>query len=298
MSWAYFTMLGIRPALGRTFTENDGRPGSQQVVIVSHGFWQRRLSGRSDVIGTPVRLDGSDYMLAGVLPRIVGPLEQAQEFFVAARWQTPPRKGPFFITTIARLRKDADRAAAAAELRAINRLIFPIWRASYQDDRATWSMMDLKAHVIGDVRTTAGLALTAVGLVWLLACANASNLLIARVASRRRELAVRAALGASRGRVARHLLAECGVLAVGAAVMGIVLGSAGVKLLHDWDSAYFPRTQEISLDSTALWLLAFLTTSSALLFGLVPAVHGSGGPLDESRSEGTSRSLPNNGRVR
>ena len=278
-SWSYFSLLGIRPAIGRDFTEADGRPGSPPAVIVSHGFWQRRLGGRRDVIGTPIQLDGASYALAGVLPQDVGPLEQRLEFFAAAQWDTPPRKGPFFIIALGRLRSVSDRAAATDELHAINRRIFPLWRASYQDEKATWKLMDLKAHVVGDVRAIAGLALAAVGFVWLIACANASNLLVARVTSRRRELAVRAALGASRGRVVRYLLAESGLLALGAAALGIALAWVGIGLLRDFGAGYFPRTQEIALDGAALWLLAALTTTSALLFGVVPAVHGTGGPL-------------------
>ncbi len=282
----YFALLGIRPALGRALSEVDGRPASPRTVVVGQEFWQRRLGGRPDAIGKPVRFDGMDYTLVGVLPTTVGPLEQGQDFFVAARWETPARKGPFFITMLGRLRKGTDRSGAAAELRAINRRLFPIWRASYQDDRATWSMMDLKAHVVGDVRTTAGLALAAVGLVWLVACANASNLLVARAATRRRELAVRAALGASRNRVRRHLLTESGLLACGAASLGVAIAWTGIDLLRTFGETSFPRTQEVHFDSTAIWLLAVLTASSTLLFGLVPALHAAAAPLDESlRSE-------------
>lgn len=289
VSWTYFALLGVRPALGRDFMEADGRPGGTPAVIVSHGFWQQRLGGRPDVIGRPIRLDGSEYTLAGVLPPILGPLEQGQDFFVAAQWEPPRRRGPFFYTVLARLRDGMDRATAAEELRAINRRIFPLWKASYQDDRATWSLIDLKAHVTGDVGTIAALALAAVALVWLIACANASNLLIARVTSRRRELAVRAALGASRARVVRHLLAESSLLAMGAATVGIALASVGVTLLRDFGTGYFPRTHEIALDGPALWLLVALTAASLVLFGLFPAVHGIGGPLDESmRSTGRS----------
>ena len=282
VSWTYFSLLGIRPAIGRDFTQLDGKPGSPRAVIVSHGFWQRRLGGRPNVAGTPVRLDGVAYSLAGVLPPSVGPLEQGQEYFVAAQWDTPRRKGPFFITTLARLRHGSGPSAAADELRAINRRIFPLWRSSYQDDKATWSLMDLKTHVTGDVGMIAGLAITAVGLLWLIACANASNLLIARVTSRRRELAVRTALGASRARVVGHLLAESALLAVGAAAVGLTIAGVGLGLLRDHGSDYFPRTHELVLGGPVLWLLAVLTAASALLFGLVPAVHGSGGPVDES----------------
>jgi putative ABC transport system permease protein len=289
VSWTYFALLGISPAIGRSFTETDGRPGSPPAVIVSHAFWQQRLGGRPDVVGKAVRLDGADYTLAGVLPQYAGPLEQGQDFFVAAQWATPSRKGPFLITALGRLRDDSERAAAAEELRVINGRLFPLWRASYQDEKATWSMMGLQDHVIGDVGTIAGLALASVGLVWLIACTNASNLLIARVTSRRRELAVRAALGASRGRVVRYLLAESSLLAVAAAAVGIALASAGIALLRGVGSGYFPRTQEIALDAPVLWLLAALTAASALLFGLIPAVYGTGGPVDESlRSMGRS----------
>ncbi|HZM71313.1 MAG TPA: ABC transporter permease [Candidatus Cryosericum sp.] len=289
VTWDYFGLLGIRPALGRDFTESDGRPGGPPVVIVSHGFWLRRLGGRPDALGRPVRLDGSDYELVAVLPPLAGPLEQGPDFFVAARWETPPRKGPFMISVLGRLREASERSAAASELGAICRRIFPIWKASYQDESASWGMMDLKTHVLGDVRAVAGLALGAVGLVWLIACTNASNLLIARVTSRRRELAVRSALGASRARVVRHLLAESALLASGAAVLGLGLAWAGIGLLRGFGAEYFPRTQEIALDAPVLWFLASVTAASGLLFGLVPAVHGTGGPLDDAlRSSGRS----------
>lgn len=289
VSWTYFALLGIRPALGRDFTEVDGRPGNSPAVIVSHGFWRQRLGGRPDAIGRPIRLDGSDYTLAGVLPRLVGPLERRQEFFVAVQFDPPPRRGPFLYTVLGRLRNAADPSAAASELRAINRRIFPVWQASYQDEKATWSLMDLKAFVVGDVETIAGLALAAVGLVWLIACANASNLLIARVTGRRLELAVRAALGASRGRILRHLLTESALLALGSVVVGIALAWVGVELLRSVGANYFPRMQEIAFDRRVASLLVALTVMSGAIFGLVPALHGTGGPVDESlRSLGRS----------
>jgi predicted permease len=287
VTWGYFGLLGIRPALGRDFTEADGAPGAPGTAIVTASFWKERLHGRSDVLSLQVRLDGSDYTVVGVLPDRLGPLEQGYECFLAAQYTTPPRKGPFFIWMLGKLRPTVDRSVAVDELHAINARIFPIWRSSYQDDRATWGLMDLKTFVVGDVGAIGGLSLVAVALVWLIACTNASNLLVARVTSRRKELAVRAALGASRGRVVRYLLAESLLLATGAAAIGIPLAWAGVGIMRDFGATYFPRTAEIGADGPLLWLLVALTVTSALLFGLVPAIHGTGGPVEEAlRSTG------------
>jgi predicted permease len=297
VSSTYFDLLGIAPALGRAFGDADSRPGSPPAVIVSHAFWQQRLGGRRDAIGRPIRLDGADYTLVGVLPTTTGPLERGQDFFVAAQWSIPPRKGPFFITALGRLARGADRAAAASEMRAINRRLFPLWRASYQDERASWGLMDLKAHVVRDLGNAARVALAAVALVWLIACANASSLLTARVTSRRRELAVRAALGASRGRMLRLLLAESALLALAAAALGVVVASIGIDLLRTAGAAHIPRAREIVLDGPVLGLLGALTVASALVFGLVPAAHGTGGPVNESL-QASSRSSTGSARVR
>ncbi|HKB13076.1 MAG TPA: ABC transporter permease [Vicinamibacterales bacterium] len=289
VSWNYFDLLGLHPRTGRGFEDGDARRGAPPAAVVSDAFWQQRLGARPDAIGSGIRLDGVSYTVVGILPRDTGPLEATQDLFVAARYEPPPRKGPFFLTILGRLREDASRAAAAEELRAINKRLFPVWKSSYQDDRATWSMVDLKTFIVGDVGTIAALALTAVALVWLIACGNASSLLIARVTSRRRELAVRAALGASRSRVVRYLLAESALLALAAAAVGLALTWAGVALLRDYGASYFPRTAEIAIDGPVLWVLAAVTAASALLFGLVPAVHGTGGPVEETlRASGRS----------
>jgi predicted permease len=282
VTWTYFDVLGLRPALGRNFTAEEGRPGAPPSVIVTDGFWRQRLGARPEAVGGPVRLDGTDHALVGVLPADVGPLEQGQEFFVAARWDVPPRKGPFLIITVARLREGVDRRAADAELRAINRRIFPLWRSSYQDERATWATMDLKTHVVGDVEATAALALAAVGLVWLIACANAGSLLVARVTARSRELAVRAALGASRARILRHLLVESALLALAASALGVAIAAAGLRLLVTQGAPYLSRVHEVGFGA-ALWgAVAALTLASAGLFALVPALHRSGGPVEDA----------------
>jgi putative ABC transport system permease protein len=288
VSWSYFDLLGLGPSLGRGFVATDGQPSSPQVVIVSHQFWRQRMGGRADAIGKAIRLDGIDYAVVGVLPAAVGPLELRQDFFIAAKWDTPRRKGPFFIIALGRVPGPA-RAAAAAELHAINRRIFPLWRASYQDERATWGLVDLKESLVRDFKATGRLSLGAVALVWLIACVNASNLLVARVTSRRRELAVRTALGASRARVVRYLLAESAILAISAAAVGIALATVAIGLVQRFGTAFVPRATEIALAGSALWVLLAVTAISGALFGLVPALHGTGGAVEEGlRSLGRS----------
>jgi predicted permease len=282
VTWTYFDVLGLRPALGRSFLASEGRPGAPAVVIVSDGFWRARMGARPDAIGSAVRLDGREHVVVGVLPRVVGPLEQGQEFFVPAQWDVPRRRGPFFILAIARLKGGVSREEASAELQAINRKVFPLWRESYQNEAATWDVMDLNAHVVGESARPATVALGAVALVWLIACANASNLLVARVASRKRELAVRAALGASRARVLRHLLAESALLAGASAAVGIAIAAGGIRLLLVRAAGAVPRIEEAALDGPVLAVLAAVAAASAIVFALVPALHGSGGPIEET----------------
>jgi putative ABC transport system permease protein len=274
VSWTYFGTLGVTPAIGRDFEQVDGRPGSPPAVILSHALWQQRLGARTDILGSRLRLDGAEHTVVGVLPPRTGPLERRQDFFVAVQIGTPPRRGPFPYWMIGRLKPGVDAAAAVSELRAINRRIFPLWKASYQDDKATWSAMDLRERLVGYMQSTAALALVAVALVWLIACVNASNLLVARVTSRRRELGVRAALGASRRRVLRHLLVESAVLAGAAAVIGLAMAVGGVRLLQDAGAAYFPRTEEITIGGPVLWFLVAVTLTSIVLFGAIPAIQG------------------------
>jgi putative ABC transport system permease protein len=280
VSWGFFSLLGVKPLIGRDFAEPDGRVGAPPTVVASNAFWQQRLGGRTDVIGTPIKLDGAEYTLIGVMPPADGPLDRRFDLFLIQQFAPPPRKGPFFYSVIARLPKGADRLLASSELHAINRALFPVWKSSYQDEKSTWKMEDLKTNLVGDVSAIAGLSLAAVALVWLIACANASNLLIARVTSRRQELAVRAALGASRGRVVRYLLAESVVLAGASAIVAIGITYGGMQLLQTYGATYFPRTAEIRIDGPVLWLMSALALFSAILFGLVPAVHGTGGTVD------------------
>ncbi len=286
VSGRYFTLLGIHPAQGRALGPADDVPGGRSVVVVSHGFASRYLGGAAAALGQNVRLNGQDAEVVGVLPAEVGPLEQHVDVFAPARWQTPPRKGPFFITALGRRRPGVSAAAADDELAAIDRRIFPIWQSSYQDQRASWATASLRDFVVRDAGTTLELVLAAVALVLLIASTNAVNLLVARTARRQRELAVRGALGASWWRLLQHLLVESSLLAAGAAVVGLGLAAGAARLLVTVGARYIPRAAEISLDGPVLAFLAFAALASGLLFGLVPALAGARSRLDRSLASG------------
>jgi putative ABC transport system permease protein len=272
VTWRYFSLLGITPRRGRILDESDGVMGTEGRVVLSHGFWIRYLAGDEAAVGQAIQLDGRDFTVVGILGQEVGPLEQNREFFVARQFATPTRKGPFGLAVLARLTTGTDVTAAAEELRIINRRLFPIWQASYQDQNATWAMMDLKELVVGDVGTTLAIVLGAVGFVLLIASTNAANLLLARTLQRSRELAVREALGASRGRLLQHLLTETYLLMLASAVVGLLVTVGGITLLRTVGANYIPRTQEISLNVSVLWFLVAITVGSGLLFGLIPSL--------------------------
>ncbi len=274
VTWTYFSLLGITPLHGSLFIEGDGAQGTEPKVVVSHSFWMRHLDGDENAIGQTLRFQGQGYTLVGVLPPNVGPFEHNREFFAAVEWGVPPRKGPFFITALGRLAPGIGESAAREEVRAINKRLFPVWQASFQDQRASWGMQSVKELIVGDVGASLVIVLGAVAFVLLIASTNAAGLLVARATYRGRELAVRAALGASRRRLLQHLLAESTILAFAGALLGLALTVGGIRLLTTVGADFIPRTQEVGLDGATVWFLFTITLGSGLLFGLIPSLHG------------------------
>lgn len=286
VTWSYFPLLGLSTLLGRGFTEADGDPEAERVVVVSYRFWARYLNGDRAAIGTPIQLDGQLHTVVGVMPPEPGPLEADRDFFVVAQWGPPQRRGPFFIQALGRLKDGADPNGAEEELRLINGRIFPIWEETFQNRDATWAMMDLKQVVVGDVGSMLVMVLGAVAFVLLIASVNAANLLLARVAQRARELAVRAALGASRKRLLQHLWAESTVLALAGASLGLLLAVLGTRLITRYGADYLPRTEEVAVAGPVLGFLAAITFGSALLFGLVPSLQGGRARIEQALRSG------------
>ena len=288
---SYFPLLRQTALIGRVFDAADDSR-ADNVAVLTAAYWTSRFGNDPSVLGRPITIDGTSYTIVGVLQRTTGPLEQNVAVFTAARWPIPKRKGPFFTMALGRLRPDVSRAAALDTLRATNARLFPIWKSSYQDEKATWGIQDLKARVVGEVGSTLIVVLAAVACVLLIACANAVNLLIARALNRGREIAIRSALGASRGRLLQHLSVESGVLTAGAAIVGVVVAILAIKLVTVYGAGYIPRVGEIRLSGPSLgWLAALAIASGMVIFvgGLVPAMQGAWRRMDSAlRSGGRS----------
>jgi putative ABC transport system permease protein len=285
---SYFALLGQTPHIGHLFDKADDARGDQSVVL-TYAYWVRRFGRDASVLGRTLTIEGASYTIVGVLQRAVGPLEHDVALFTVARWPTPTRKGPFFTTVLGRVRPGTSRSAALHALHATNARLFPIWRSSYQDQKATWGMLDLKERVVGDVGPTLAVVFAAVGCVLLMACANAVNLLIARGLHRSRELAIRGALGASRGRLLQHVLVEAGALTVAAALVAIGVAVGSLQLVTIYGADYIPRIEEVRLAGAALAWLAGLSLVSGAFIGLVPALHTSRLRVDDAlRASGRS----------
>jgi putative ABC transport system permease protein len=275
----FFELLGTAPLAGRTPVEEEGLPGSPPTVVVGASFASTRLGLADDelgsAVGVMVELDDVPHRVIGVLPERLGPLAPSSELFVTQRLESPTRKGPFNQVVIGRLATEVDRVAAETELRAINRRLFPLWRDSYQDEAATWATAPLPELLHGDADRLVLLLAGSLALLLVLATANAGTLLLSRVRSRARELAVRMALGSSRARVVGNLLFESILLAGAGAAVAWPLAGAVLSALPTVAGSYLPRLDEATLGGRALVFAAILVVFAAAFFGLVSSLQAS-----------------------
>jgi putative ABC transport system permease protein len=269
----FFEALGTPAAIGRALRPSDDREGGERVAVVTHGLWLRRWGADPGLVGRAVTVSGLPYTIVGVMPAGFALPEQRVELFLPALVGYPSgalERDVHFARPILRLRRGANIEAARAEVAAIFRRLAAAYPES--DTGLDPGLVSLHERVVGDSRAALVALSGAVGMVLLIACSNIASLLVARTRARARELAIRSALGASRRRLARQVLAESGLLALPGGAAGLALADWGTRLLVTRLPDSLPRLASVSTDRDVLFFTLAVSIATGLLFGLVPAM--------------------------
>jgi putative ABC transport system permease protein len=281
-----FSILGVQPAAGRLFTPVDDNPSAPRVAVISHQLWEERFGGRAGVIGQLVSLGGRPYTVIGVLPNDFR-FYAAVPVWAPIRFDAGDRGAPGrYLRVIARLAPGVTMERADAEMRLIARrraVDFPQFAANW-----TANAQPLRENLTGEVRTGLLVLLGAVGFLLVIACANVANLMLARASARHKEIAIRASLGATRGRLVRQMLTESFALSFVASAVGLGLAVLGTRALVALIPASFPAQAitEVAIDGRVLAFTVIVALLTGLAFGLVPALSLSRGALHDTLKEG------------
>jgi len=281
VSASYLSILRVRPFLGRGFLPDEDQPGKDKVVILTHRLWQEYFGGATNLLGRAIRLGGESYTLIGVLPSepqlpfecdVLVPFVYGSEPWHRSRQDHRLR-------VIGRLKPGVTLAQSRAELNAITQRLKPSYPAWKKD----WGVAVVSLHeqLTGAIRPQLWVLFGAVGFVLLIACANVAGLLLARMETRQREMAIRAALGAGRRRVIRQLLTESVLLSLLGGTLGLLLAGWGVLLFAQLSADSLPRVQEVGVDSDALVFALLTSVVTGVIFGLAPALHLASPDLNE-----------------
>ncbi|MFL5539507.1 MAG: ABC transporter permease [Longimicrobiaceae bacterium] len=264
----YFRVLGSPIPVGRGFADEEEKSGASRVAVLSDGFWRREFGGRPDAVGRRIILSGVPYTIVGAGPRGLSEPENVDVWTVLTTDTTLGRRSDF-LEVVGRLAPGADARRAQEEMSTIAGRL----ERAYPGTNAGWGveLVGLQERIVGEIRPALLVFMGAVALVLLIACANVANLMLARVASREREVTIRAALGASRRRLVRQLLTDSVVLALAGGALGLGLAVWGVRGLQALEPGTIPRLGEIAINGSAFAFALGLSVATGLLFGLAPA---------------------------
>jgi putative ABC transport system permease protein len=288
----FFPLLGVQPVIGRIFSSEEERPGANKVVILSHGLWQGRYGGRSSVLNSNILLNGEKYTVVGVMPERFQFLEKNVRLWVpiAFTQEDLNSRNAHYLTVVARTKPGVSVVQAQADMDAIMQRIAKDHANETFNGKLGAVVLPLHEQVAGDVRRPLLVLLVAVSFVLLIACANIASLLLARAASRRREIALRTALGASRSRIVSQLLTESLLLSSVGGVLGLLLAFLSFRFLEKLIPEGMSVSTNLKLDSLMLLFAIGVSIITGIVFGLAPALHSARVDINEALKQSGTRS--------
>ncbi len=301
-----FSMLGAQTELGRSIATDEAEAGQNMVVVLSHGFWQRHFGGEATAVGQRLKLNDQDYTVIGVMPagfqfpHASLPFAQPAEVWIPLAYsseQVTQRQGPYYLNVLAHLKPGVTLSQTRTQMNTLAQMFEKEYRGyrgpNGEDGGWRITIAPLQEEAVGNSRTALLILFGAVGLVLLIACANVANLMLVRATAQQKEVAIRAALGASRWRIARQWVIESLLLALLGSGLGLLLARWGIDLIIKLDPAGLPRVQEIKIDARVVVFTTGLAILTGVLCSLIPALRASNldlqSALKESRTLGGGR---------
>jgi putative ABC transport system permease protein len=294
ISASFFPLFGASMAAGRAFSADEDRPGGARLVVLGNGLWRRRFAADPNIVGRNIELGGEPYLVTGVLAATFTS-DPPADIYLPLQANPNSTDQAHYLRSAARMKPGVTLAQAQAAMK----LAAQEYKRKFPGNigmgpQESFTAEPLRDAVIGDVRKSLLILLGAVGMVLLIACANVANLLLVRATMRKREIAIRAAMGAGRGRIIRQLLTESVLLSLGGGVLGLILGYFGVRALLTINPGNIPRIGEqgaaITLDWRVLAFTLLVSLGTGILFGLIPAFNASHADLGLTLKESGSRS--------